>query len=1652
MPGVSDQGQGNEETPAPWTQLVQDVPSFSGTATHTDKNEEIVIAGIRATDVAFGLRRVPAGFYAVVRHSGLEWRTENKRSSVSHDVVEWNGSVPIPSDLSATVCIEVCGSFELQPIWGAGEQLRELTITVQQLLDCSAKDAPFTFFPMDGDVVTPCSSISVTVKRQKCESSDPSGLKVLDPHCSTTESRGELEDATNNGHSALSHYRKHGEKRDLERSIEQFEHALSICPLDHSCLAAAQSNLAMVKLILCQAEHMDASLEVPLGLYRNALAARPVGHLDRPSTLVQLAVVHFARFEKQGDEGERALAEALLYEAMELSSTDSHENRAAAFMLQLHAGCRKGPVEADDRSSVEQDSAIRSPDEERWSLSAQLVHRFQQFGHLADLQQAITLLEELVRSTSTSDDRYSEALGGLGLALSYRFDHVEELSDLEEALSRQRNAVDLTPQGHPLKPRLLQSLGSSFMTRFERLGELSDLENAISNQRDAVNLTPHGHPDKPRLLNNLGNSFITRFQRLGELSDLEEAILRYRDAVDLIPHGHPQKPAHLNSLGSSFRARFERLGELGDLEDAISTQRHAVDLTPHDHPDKPRRLNNLGNSFLTRFERLGELGDLELAISTYIDAVDLTPHGHPDKPSRLNNLGGSFKARFERLGELSDLGHAVSTYRDAADLILHGHPHKPGILNNLGSSFKARFERLGELSDLEEAISALKDAVDLTPHGHPHKPVFLTNLGSSFFVRFERLGELSDLEDAISTLRGAVDLTPQGHPQQPDFLNNLGNSFLARFERLEELSDLEGAISMQRDAVNLIPRGHPGKPAHLNSLGNSLFARFERLGELTDLEGAISAQMDAVDLTPHDHPDKPRHLSNLGNSFLARFERLREFSDLEVAILRHRDAVDLTPHGHPDKSGRLNNLGNSFRARFERLGELSDLEDSISTLRDAVDLTPDGHPHKFGILNTLGISFFARFASLGELNDLEAAILRHRDAVDLTPRGHPREPSVLNNLGSSFFARFERLEGLSDLEEAISRQRDAVELTPHGHPRRPDYLYNLGNSLRARFELLGELGDIEQAISQYFLAASAPIGSISIRFRASQNWISCARHMQHPSLLDACSVSITLLPQLAWIGLSLPHRYTELTRGVNVVREAAAAALDLGLPETAVEWLEQGRSIVWGELFQLRSSYEELSSAHPDHARRLRELSVALEHASAAREKSLSALSEQSQSAALRATESLQHEADRHRTLATERDKLLHEIRGFPSFERFLLHKEFSRLRPSAHSGPIVILNAAETRCDALIVLADVDHVIHVPLPSFTFKRSAGLQKMVEKLLGHARVIRLDEREGDRATRGGISWESLLSILWKDVVKPVLHALAFTTAPGDLSRIFWCPTGPFVFLPIHAAGLYDTPHTQPGHRVFDIVVSSYVTTLAILAPSPNPSVAPSGDLRLLTVRQPPSDGLSHLPGVDTELGHIREVIRNSPSAHTTLMESSDGTVEEVLSLMKEADWVHFACHGIQDAENPANSGLCLADGRRLKLRNIIALSRPHGGLAFLSACQTAMGNEYLSDESIHVAAGMLLVGYGGVVGTMWSISDSLAPRVARDVYGQLFRNGTMARLSGGCASAARSYWASSRWQRVVRRVASVHPCGSLNVLLAPTVTLPLALLSPAPSR
>jgi CHAT domain-containing protein len=139
--------------------------------------------------------------------------------------------------------------------------------------------------------------------------------------------------------------------------------------------------------------------------------------------------------------------------------------------------------------------------------------------------------------------------------------------------------------------------------------------------------------------------------------------------------------------------------------------------------------------------------------------------------------------------------------------------------------------------------------------------------------------------------------------------------------------------------------------------------------------------------------------------------------------------------------------------------------------------------------------------------------------------------------------------------------------------------------------------------------------------------------------------------------------------------------------------------------------------------------------------------------------------------------------------------------------------------------------------------------------------------------------------------------------------------------------------------------------------------------------------LSPLPGVKQELDDLQARFGDK----LTCLDNERATVAEVLHSVHEHSWIHLACHGVQDREIPTNSGFLLHDGL-LTLSELIPESSKGAELAFLSACETAMGDMKVPDEAVHLAAGMLAVGYRHVVGSMWAINDEDAPFVADAFY------------------------------------------------------------------
>ena len=220
----------------------------------------------------------------------------------------------------------------------------------------------------------------------------------------------------------------------------------------------------------------------------------------------------------------------------------------------------------------------------------------------------------------------------------------------------------------------------------------------------------------------------------------------------------------------------------------------------------------------------------------------------------------------------------------------------------------------------------------------------------------------------------------------------------------------------------------------------------------------------------------------------------------------------------------------------------------------------------------------------------------------------------------------------------------------------------------------------------------------------------------------------------------------------------------------------------------------------------------------------------------------------------------------------------------------------------------------------------------------------------------------------------------------DLPHITWCATGPLSFLPLHAAGSYDRPQV----KLSDFAISSYTPSLSALLSST--TLTPCTHSRVLLVGQEATPGHSRLPGTKEELARISSYVQGP--LHMLQLDGWHATTSDVLAAMEQHDWVHLACHAHQNVRDPTESGFFLHDGV-LSLASITQKEFKDKGLAFLSACQTATGDERIPDESVHLASGMLMAGYPSVIGTMWSVRDSDAPRVADKVYGQLLKDGRM---------------------------------------------------------
>ncbi len=201
---------------------------------------------------------------------------------------------------------------------------------------------------------------------------------------------------------------------------------------------------------------------------------------------------------------------------------------------------------------------------------------------------------------------------------------------------------------------------------------------------------------------------------------------------------------------------------------------------------------------------------------------------------------------------------------------------------------------------------------------------------------------------------------------------------------------------------------------------------------------------------------------------------------------------------------------------------------------------------------------------------------------------------------------------------------------------------------------------------------------------------------------------------------------------------------------------------------------------------------------------------------------------------------------------------------------------------------------------------------------------------------------------------------------GANKNLILIPNDLLLYLPIHAL-----TRVQPDGSVRALAETHAISLLTqlelvdILAPA-----QPTANPPLLALANP--DG--SLPGASRE---IRALLPIRPGI--TALEGAQATKTQFLKLVTQFPDLHLATHGVLDGERPERSYLLMAgtddSEQRLGIDEIAGLNL-RSGLAVLSACETAVGEQVPGAALTTLAAAFSQAGAQSIVASLWKVNDA----------------------------------------------------------------------------
>ncbi|KAH7909698.1 CHAT domain-containing protein [Hygrophoropsis aurantiaca] len=1269
------------------------------------------------------------------------------------------------------------------------------------------------------------------------------------------------------------------------------------------------------------------------------------------------------------------------------------------------------------------------------NLATSLVAHYERQGGTptSHLDRAIECYFEVLVELSPNHPYRGKILFQLAVTHMARFrsrDGGGDLDDLDMVIEHYEGVLELSPPGHPDHNTIIISLTAALRTRFEKRGQISDIDREIEYYRSALLDLPLDHTLRFRILIQLANAhdvcfqhnshyiddlnlsiehytaaldhcspnqidhstaltclagmLYTRYESQHQAQDLDLAIERYWSALlEMNPPNHPNRLSLLIKLAGALMTRFGLQNDITDLDQAIEHFADALEMHNASDPDRFKTVVDLASAILTRFRHQGDASDLELSIKHYKSALATCPPDNPTRHALFVNLGSSLTTRFEQQKDMADLDNAIKYYGTAMKQRPLDNSRDTGMtLIGFAGALLARYRHLGDIEELNMAIKQYELAIQLCSTIEDIRRMALVNHAGALISRYQHLGyqATESLDLAVHHYQLVIKTLSPTNPDRSAILTGSAGALSIRYDLIGDLSDLTLSIEQNKIAAEVISPNHPLRPGLLQNLGLSLLNRYNLLGHPSDLDEAVDRIWEGVRLLPLEHLNRPMQLMNLGGALSARYSRKGDDADLRFAIENFEAMLSSCPLGHPDRPKALLNLANTLVVRARNQSEyVDDARRSLDYYREVERIAPPSHPSLRMLhqcyADALMICYQNNAKSTTNTDLLELGIQHYQKSLVLCVQNDPQRVNALLGIAYALLARFVRLHNATDLEASLGYLFDAKESIPPDHPQRP-YIYDsLAQTYIHKWTSSHDDQDLQAAFESYRHAFHGLNGYSLANLKVALNWVKNAAAQNHDSLLDAYQTSLELMQRHAMVATSLALRHRAVKRilaASSLAADAASCAIRRGRLNVAVELLEQGRGLLWSQQARLKTPLDNLRVVGGEGGIQLADEFTRLG----------GLLSAQSTTSITGNDDriSLEEAASRHRTLSSQWDSVVEQIRKVPGFSHFLKPTSFCDLQVAATEGPIVIVNVSQHSCDAIIVFGKKDP-LHVPLPDIKLDDVTQLVSEFPQVMQQLSAVG-EEKEREKRMI------PLLRHLWQSIVSPIAEELG--SAKNGIpkgSRIWWCPTSKATSLPLHAAGGYRKGESNLNQ----LFISSYTPTLSALIRS-RKRVSSRKPTFMAIAQANPHEGTNEgeLKSVNEEIELVASMV--PPSLPFSELQGAKATAEAAITGLRDHSWVHLACHGRQDLLQPFDSSFAMR-GRPLKLLDIIEDDLEDREFAFLSACHTAVGDQQTPDEVIHLAAGMQFSGFQSVIGTMWAVDDRAARHMVSAFYKNLFDSG-----------------------------------------------------------